>query len=133
MSSPADKVNLQVQVELPKQDELKFKTACLCMHCAGNCKWGMHKTCHSGVAKGYCFDLEKDFTGADGWLFQQAQVKSLCCMESASQAQCAKSPFVLIKHAGHQFCCDVRCAIPFDDEVPMQLAIAGKVLYAPTQ
>jgi len=147
-------------VELPPQDQLKFKTACLCVHCgcylpedkikmltcaskvgclfmqsASSCKHGMHKTCASSVSKGYCFDTEEDkeWKGKDGWFYNQSMGKSLCCMETASSAKCAKTPFVLIKGARQQFCCDMRCAIPFDDEVPMQIAIAGKVLYPPGQ
>jgi len=46
---------------------------------------------------------------------------------------CAKEPFVLLKGARQQFCCDVRCAIPFDDEVPMQIAVAGVVLFPAQQ
>jgi len=161
MSSPADQVSLpEVEVNLPKQDELKFKTACLCVHCgcylpedkmkmascaskmgclfmqsASSCKYGRHKTCMSSVGKGYCFDTDngKDWKGEAGWFYNQASGKSLCCMETASSAKCAFAPFVLIKGARQLACCDVRCAIPFDDEVPMQVAIAGKVLFAPGQ
>merc|ERR1719499_1390560 len=159
MSSPADQVSLpEVKVNLPAQEELKFKTAlfcvhcglywpeetakklscaskvgCLCVHSASSCKFVRHNTCASSVGKGYCFDLEKDWKGQDGWFYNQGQGKGCLCMETEQQAKCAKSPFVLLKGARQLFCCDVRCAIPFDDEVPMQLAIAGKVLYAPGQ
>ena len=63
----------------------------------------------------------------------RSQGKGCFCTESESQMSCAKEPFVLLKGARQQCCCDVRCAIPFDDEVPMQIAVAGVMLYPKAQ
>eukprot|EP00413_Alexandrium_margalefii_P014504 CAMPEP_0204532942 /NCGR_PEP_ID=MMETSP0661-20131031/12004_1 /ASSEMBLY_ACC=CAM_ASM_000606 /TAXON_ID=109239 /ORGANISM="Alexandrium margalefi, Strain AMGDE01CS-322" /LENGTH=167 /DNA_ID=CAMNT_0051539233 /DNA_START=133 /DNA_END=636 /DNA_ORIENTATION=- len=159
MPGPADSVTLpDVEVNLPDQSELKLHTACCCVHCgiwlpedkmklisatskvgclcmsgASNCFFEMHKTLHSEVGKAYCCDLEKDYKGEDGWLYQQNMGKGWFCLNGASKFACAKTPFVLLKGARQCLCCDTRCAIPMDEEVPMQIAVCGRTLYAPGQ
>jgi len=109
MGSPADQVNLPtVTVELPAQSELKLKTACLCVHCgvwlpddkmkmascagkvgflfmqsASSCKFVQHKTCMSSIGKGYMFDLEKDYCGKDGWVYNQSQASGAVSARAA--------------------------------------------------
>jgi len=152
-----------VEVKLPDLDDLSYRTACCCVHCSCFCpncmrdgpaplascntKLGClclsflqscdvcrkHSTCASNVGKSYCFDMTKDYKGEAGWFHSQTAGKSLCCLQHKQQAHCAKTPLPLLKCAAQESCCDVRCALPFDDEVPMQIAFAGKVLYAPKQ
>jgi hypothetical protein len=144
----------EVYVMMPQQSDLKAKTACLCVHCglylpadkkemlfctgkggflccsgASDVKFHKHGTCSASLAKSYCLDTEREMMGKDGWYMTQAEGKSLFCCVTKTKFKCGKNPFTMLKSAMQCLCCDVRCALPFDREVPMQIAIAGAVLW----
>jgi hypothetical protein len=141
------------EVQLPTEADLKFKTACVCVHCAlfskvpdligcgikqdclcihnaGVTKMNVHKACSNFEALGYCLDLRKDIVGPDGWYKSVMKGEVCFCCDVQRKSHCHISPLDLKCKINEQcLCIDCRAALPFDDEVPMLIAIAGKKLH----
>ncbi len=89
---------------------------CKCCQCRKETQ-----VCYRGQSQGICCDNSTDECICCSLT---SQAIAYCCMTDAMKCE-IKFPETFCKEACQCFCCDVRCAIPCDDEVPFAIALCG--------
>lgn len=141
------------KVELVPIGNIYLHTACFCQHCGCVCDkhqvlqcisecdvccchnssklhcMSCHKTCYKGLGKSYCCDFESGVMGEAGCWGNATRSTTMCCCDNTIIYNIALKPWEWCKSANQCMCIDTRCALPADDEVPMQIACCGCTLY----
>merc|ERR1711937_327454 len=87
-----------------------------------------NKVCSRGIEGGQCVDMGDP----EGFVCikDAGQGQACFCIDFASRDECKlEKPSICCKCAAVEFCCDIRCSIPNDDDVPLQFGICGKKLW----
>jgi hypothetical protein len=97
---------------------------CLCCKEATKCNLQCdHLSCCTSSPECFCFDFKKDMQKDGCCACRSYDICYICCLSQTEQS--CKIPQTCCKGGNQVLCCDERCALPCDKEVPFQIGCLG--------